>query len=93
MTIGEIAGYMAAFFATSTMLPQLIKTIRTQKTEDLSALMLLLALLGNMCWFINGYEVNSKPLMLSSVLISITLAPIIIIKIRHIMMEVNSKQY
>lgn len=83
MPIGEIAGYLAAVFATTTMFPQLIKTLKTQKTEDLSFSMLVLALLGNICWFINGYTVSSTPLMVSAVLISLCLIPIIIVKLRN----------
>ena len=63
ITIGDFAGFFASIIATCSMLPQLIKTVRTRSTEGLSLMTLTLSFLGNLGWLINGLAYDSMALV------------------------------
>lgn len=50
------------------LLPQLIKTYRTKKVDDLSMASLILILSTNLLWFIYGGIISNIPLIASSVI-------------------------
>ena len=79
----ELAGYVASILATGTFIPQVIKTYQTQSARDLSMTMLLLSLLGNFCWLINGLGTGNNPLIFSATAISILMVPLIYFKLKE----------
>ena len=52
---GEFFGILAALLAVFIYLPQLIHILKTKKTRDISLLFLILILLCNISWALNGY--------------------------------------
>ena len=58
-TIGFAAGILIAI----SMIPQLVKSYKTKKVEDVSLLMLFIALVGTALWVIYGYLISSYPIM------------------------------
>ena len=66
----DIFGYFAAILTTSAFLPQLIKTLRTKKADDVSLTTLIMFIIGVFSWIIYGYEISSKPILIAN---SITL--------------------
>ena len=66
----DIFGYFAAILTTSAFLPQLIKTLRTKKADDVSLTTLIMFIIGVFSWIIYGYEISSKPILMAN---SITL--------------------
>ena len=80
----EVFGYIASVFATFAFAPQVIKTIKTKKTRDLSLFLLILSLSGNICWLINGYGTGNNPLIFSGLLISFLLMPLFYYKIKNL---------
>lgn len=83
MVIGELAGFFASILASMTMLPQVIKTVRTNNSKDLSAMMLTFSLLGNLGWLVNGLTYGNTPLIFSATFIIILLMPLFFIKYRN----------
>ena len=66
----EFFGYFAAGLTTAAFLPQLIKTVKTQKADDVSLLTLLMFISGVCAWIIYGYQISSVPVIIAN---SITL--------------------
>ena len=81
----ELFGYAASIFAMLAFAPQVIRSVRSQSTRDLSLLMLIIALLGNFCWLVNGYGTQNMPLLLSGTVISLLLIPLISMKLRELL--------
>ncbi len=64
----EFFGYFAAILTTLAFLPQLIKTIRTKKAEDVSLITLIMFLTGVFSWIIYGYKISSTPILIANVI-------------------------
>ena len=74
----EIFGYIAAILTTAAFLPQLIKTLKTKKADDVSLITLIMFIIGVLCWIIYGYKISSIPI-LSANLITLILNLLILI--------------
>lgn len=81
--IASIAGYMASLSAMLILLPQVIKTLRTGSSRDLSVLSLFLSMICNICWFVNAYILWNPPLMLSALVIIFSLIPLFLVKLKN----------
>ena len=62
----DFFGFMAAFLTTIAFLPQLYKTWKTKSAEDVSFLMLILFIIGLICWIIYGLKINSIPILIAN---------------------------
>lgn len=61
--IENIIGFIAGFLIAISMVPQLIKSYKTKKVEDVSFLMLFIILLGTFLWVIYGMLIVSFPII------------------------------
>ena len=61
--IAEITGYVAAVVGTSLMLPQVIKSIKTKKVDDISSWMLWLYFLNCVLWLAYGIMISAMPVV------------------------------
>ena len=61
----EIIGYAAAVLAPCTMLPQIVKSFRTQKVDDVSSWMLTLYVVSAGLWIAYGISIDSIPLIIA----------------------------
>jgi MtN3 and saliva related transmembrane protein len=52
----DILGLVAGICTSSSILPQLIKTIKTKKTENVSIAMFIVMLSGNALWIYYGFD-------------------------------------
>ena len=77
----EFFGYFAAILTTLAFLPQLIKTLRTKKAEDVSLITLIMFLTGVLSWIIYGYKISSTPILLANLITFILNLLILIFKI------------
>ena len=64
----EIFGYIAAVLTTAAFLPQLIKTLKTKKADDVSLITLIMFIIGVLCWIIYGYKISSIPILLANLI-------------------------
>ena len=69
--MADTIAYIAGLLAMITFAPQVIKTIRTKKADDLSMAMLLLTLLTNILYIIYGYMLNLYPIIITLGIMSI----------------------
>ena len=55
----DIFGYFAAILTTAAFLPQLIKTLKTKKADDVSLTTLIMFIIGVLSWIFYGYKISS----------------------------------
>ncbi len=79
----QIIGIAAGIFTATSLLPQVIKTLREKKAEDVSLLMLLVLQAGLILWIIYGFKREDMPIIITncfSLLVNITM---VILRIRY----------
>ena len=64
----EFFGYFAAILTTAAFLPQLVKTLKTKKADDVSSLTLLMFICGVGSWIIYGYKISSSPILVANII-------------------------
>ena len=77
----EIFGYFAAVLTTAAFLPQLIKTLKTKKADDVSLITLIMFITGVLSWIIYGYKISSTPILVANLITLILNLMILISKI------------
>ena len=77
----EIFGYLAAILTTAAFLPQLIKTLKTKKANDVSLTTLVMFIIGVLSWIIYGYNISSKPILIANLITLILNLLILISKV------------
>ena len=61
-------GFVAAALTTIAFLPQVIKTWRTKKAEDVSIVMLLLFITGLLFWIVYAIQTNALPVLIANII-------------------------
>ena len=79
----EFFGYIAAILTTAAFLPQLIKTLKTKKAEDVSLVTLIMFICGGGSWIIYGYKISSLPILIANIITFILNLLILISKIYY----------
>ena len=77
----DIFGYLAAILTTAAFLPQLIKTLKTKKADDVSLTTLIMFIIRVLSWIIYGYTISSKPILIANLITLILNLMILISKI------------
>ena len=77
----EFFGYFAAILTTLAFLPQLIKTLKTKKAEDVSLITLIMFLTGVISWIYYGYKISSTPILIANIITFILNLLILVFKI------------
>ena len=77
----DIFGYFAAILTTTAFLPQLLKTIKTKKADDVSLSTLIMFIIGVFSWIIYGYKISSAPILFANLITLILNFSILISKI------------
>ncbi len=79
----EFFGYIAALLTTAAFLPQLIKTLKTKKAEDVSLVTLIMFICGLLSWIIYGYRISSLPILIANIITFVLNLLILISKIYY----------
>ena len=79
----EFFGYFAAILTTAAFLPQLIKTLKTKKADDVSLVTLIMFLIGVLSWIIYGFKISSFPILVANIITFILNLLILISKIYY----------
>ncbi len=64
----EFFGYLAAILTTAAFLPQLIKTLKTKKANDVSLVTLIMFICGVGFWILYGYAISSLPILIANII-------------------------
>ena len=79
----KIIGLAAGICTATSMIPQVLKTIREKKAEDVSLVMLLVLMAGILLWIVYGIKKNDLPITATnsfSLLVNLTM---IILRVRY----------
>ena len=76
-------GLTAAALSSFTTLPQLIKSIKTKSTTDLSLGMFCLLTTGAVLWLIYGVVRKDVPLISANIITLMISVPILILKLKY----------
>ncbi|MFH1643000.1 MAG: SemiSWEET transporter [Nanoarchaeota archaeon] len=79
----DILGFVAGVITTISWLPQLIKTWKTKKTEDLSLGMYSILFIGMSLWIIYGIILNSKPIIYANMISVSMVLTLLLLKIKY----------
>jgi MtN3 and saliva related transmembrane protein len=80
MPAQEIIGFTAAFFTMMAFLPQAIKSVRDQKTRDLSYGLLTMQSIGCLLWSIYGVIAHSYPIFIANFITFILVSFVLLYK-------------
>lgn len=61
----NVIGFTAGFLMAVTMVPQIIKSLRTKSVEDISLLMLVIYVTSAVLWTIYGILIKSLPVAIT----------------------------
>ena len=59
----DIIGFLAGFLISISILPQIIRSVRTRSVRDISLLMLLIIIAGEILWVVYGAAISSYPII------------------------------
>jgi MtN3 and saliva related transmembrane protein len=66
MDIVTTLGYIAGALTTASLIPQVIKIIRTKSAKDISLVMFLVFSAGISLWIAYGVAINSTPVIMAN---------------------------
>lgn len=78
-----LLGYIAATCSTISFLPQVIQTVKTRRTKDISLEMYIVLLTGAILWTWYGFILLSPPIYVTNIIISVLSSVILILKLKH----------
>ncbi|HZD83659.1 MAG TPA: SemiSWEET family transporter [Nitrososphaeraceae archaeon] len=79
----SVIGIMASIFALSSTVPQIVKSLKTKKTEDLSVWLILSLIVGLSLWVIYGIGKNDVVIVGGNILgVSLNLV-LLLLKFRY----------
>ena len=76
-------GYLAALFTTSSVIPQVVKTYKTKKADELSLPFLLIMLIGLFIWLAYGLLTNEPALIASNSISSCFVGSLVVMKLTY----------
>lgn len=79
----ELVGLAAAFLTTLAFLPQVLHTIRTRSTHDISLRMYSLFTLGVFLWLIYGLILRDFPIIGANAVTLLLSGTVLVLKLRH----------
>jgi len=80
----QILGYLAAFFTTVSLVPQVYMTYKTKTTKDISFWMYVMFCMGVIAWFFYGLMIESYPIIVANLITAILSAYVLFIKSKNI---------
>lgn len=79
-----VSGIIATIFSVTMTIPQIYKTLKTKKTEDLSIQSIILAICCNTAWIIYAITNNfDVPLLITTSLLNLQQTILLIAKIKY----------
>ena len=78
-----IIGLLAAVCTTIAFLPQVIKTVKTKKTKDISMLMYIILTTGILLWVVYGLLTIDLPIILANSITFVLALIVVMLKIIH----------
>ena len=61
--MNDMIGYIAAFFTTFSLLPQIVRILKLKEARDISMFMPLMVSVGSILWLVYGIVIGSPPVI------------------------------
>jgi MtN3 and saliva related transmembrane protein len=74
----ELVGWIAGICTSTSLIPQLVKTVKKKTAEDVSVFMFIVMLTGNSLWIWYGFSKSDFPIIATN-FISLSLNTVLII--------------
>ena len=62
----NVIGYIAAFFTTFSLLPQIIRIWKLKEARDISLYLPFMASIGSILWLVYGIMIGEMPIMVAN---------------------------
>jgi MtN3 and saliva related transmembrane protein len=82
-TFTQVVGIAAGIFTSLSLLPQIIKSVREKKAQDISLFYLLVLLTGLSLWTYYGFLRKDVPLIATNILSLMLNATMIVLGVRY----------
>ena len=76
-------GFLAAAFTTISYIPQVMKTLKTRETKDISLLMFVILSSGLFLWLVYGILLNDLPIIIANGITLVLASVVLFLKIRY----------
>ena len=83
MDLVTVIGLLAGICTTGAMVPQVIKTLKTKQTTDISLLMYVFLSAGILLWFVYGLLLKEIPIILANGVSLILAVTVLVLKVRY----------
>ena len=83
MDFMEIVGIVAGLCTSSSIIPQLVKTVKTKKAGDVSLIMFIVLLTGNSLWVYYGIDKGDVPIIATNILSILINVAMLVCKFRY----------
>ncbi len=81
LVVPDTFGFIAAALTTIAFLPQVLKTWRTKKVEDVSIVMLVMFTTGLFFWIVYAMQTNALPVLFANIITFILNLTILTLKL------------
>lgn len=78
----DLVGYIAAILGASSFVPQVVKTIRSGQTKDISLGMYILFCSGVALWMVYGFMIDATPVIAANLVTLMLSGIILVMKLR-----------
>ena len=62
----DLVGYVAAFFTTFALIPQIIRIRKLKEARDVSVFLPLMSSTGSALWLIYGFMIGERPVIVAN---------------------------
>ncbi len=76
-------GFIAGTCTTLSLVPQVIKAVKTKETKDVSLFMFIILAIGLLFWIFYGVLIKEMPIILANLLSFFLTLTAILLKIKH----------
>ena len=81
--IVTLIGIMATVFAVSSSIPQIIKSIKTRKTDDVSIWLVIVLIIGLSLWVVYGIGINDLVIIIANSIAVCINTILLLLKIKY----------
>jgi len=83
----DLLGAAAGLLTTASFVPQVLKTLRTRQTRDISLTMWLAFCAGVLLWTVYGFLIEAWPVVITNIPTLVLAGTILVIKLRNLKNE------
>jgi MtN3 and saliva related transmembrane protein len=79
----KIIGFAAAALSTFSFLPQVIRSLRTRRMDDINLLFLVMLIAGLLLWTVYGFMLGELPLIAANIITLALNLVLLVLKLRY----------